>query len=341
MQTFNFHPRRWTAAIAAGLLIQVLAASPARALNVGYYDMCYQQGRPSQATAISNAGHTPVNLTSLTPADLAPVDVIFVDNCDNSTYDQAYVDHVSDIADAVAGGKVLVLHDRYVDLAETILPGGSSFDIERYPTFPDPNNEAKDINVLDASTLITNGPAGSIDDSTPDGGNFSNHGFAIAGSLPGTAKLVLSTSDPTHIVTFLYTYGAGAVMYSSIPLDYYLDGNGPNANFRAIYAVNVVDYAAYLVGACGNGIVDPGEDCDLVARTGHRERAARPDADSRAPPPPAVPRSTPAIRRRPARARAHSAPATRSSRRARCVAPQPMIATSPRAAMDRRCLPGR
>lgn len=260
---------KWRVLGATLALAALGAAVPTRAhaLNIGYYDMCFGEGPAYQATPITNAGHTAVNLFDLTAAELATVDVLFIDNCDNGLYAQEYLDHLADIDAAVAAGKVLVLHDRFVDLAETILPGGSSFDIQRYPVFPDPNNEGKDINVLDPSSPIVNGPAGVITDSSLDGGNFSDHGFAVAGSLPGTARLVLSTNDPTHIVTFVYTYGSGAVMYSSIPLDYYLGGASP-PSFSTLYAVNIVDYAAYLVGSCGNGVTDPGEDCDLAAGNG-------------------------------------------------------------------------
>lgn len=258
--------RRILGGIAAALLVLATAGN-ARALNIGYYDMCYGEGPSYQATPITNAGHTAVNLFDLTPAELATVDVLFINNCENTFYAQEYLDHLGDIDAAVASGKVLILHDRFVDLAETILPGGSTFDIQRHPLFPDPNNEAKDINVLDPSSPIVNGPAGVITDTSLDGGNYSDHGFAIAGSLPGTAKLVLSTNDPTHIVTFVYTYGSGAVMYSSIPLDFYLGGSSPVA-FSTIYALNIVDYGAYLVGSCGNGVTDPGEDCDFAGDNG-------------------------------------------------------------------------
>jgi len=257
------HPLR--ALIALSVVGLSLAAAPAHALNIGYYELCFGEGQPLQASAITTAGHTPVLLTNLAPADLAPVDIIMIDNCDNGLYAQEFVDHVGDVADAVASGKTLMFHDRYVDIAESVLPGGSTFDIQRHLEFPDPLNESRDINVLDGSTLITNGPAGTITDTTLDNGNYSNHGFAIAGSLPGTAKLVLSTNVPSHIVTFLYTYGAGAVMYSSIPLDHYRPTSTP---FATIYGINVVHYAAYLAGSCGNGETDPGEDCDLAGANG-------------------------------------------------------------------------
>src|SRR5262249_11752871 len=52
-----------------------------------------------------------------------------------------------------------------------------------------------------------------------------------------------------QIVTFAYAYGNGAVIYSTIPLDKFLAGSGPNpprANFTGIYAPNVIQYAALL-----------------------------------------------------------------------------------------------
>lgn len=257
--------KRILGGITAALLVLATAGS-ARALNIGYYDMCFGEGPAYEAAPITNAGHTAVNLVDLTAAELATVDVLMIYNCDNGLYAQEYLDHLADIDAAVAAGKILILHDRFVDLAETILPGGSSFDIQRYPVFPDPNNEAKDINVLDPSSPVVNGPAGVITDTSLDNGNYSDHGFAVAGSLPGTADLILSTNDPTHIVTFIYTYGSGAVMFSSIPLEFYL-GGGAN-NFASIYAVNIAHYAAYLVTSCGNGVTDPGEDCDLAGDNG-------------------------------------------------------------------------
>lgn len=258
----------WALALGGALAALTLAPTAAQALNVGYYGMCSRTGRPGQATAITAAGQTPVNLTELTPAQMAPVDILFIDNCDNAQYDSLFLAHVTDVANAVASGKFLILHDRYVDPAETILPGGSSFDIRRFPVFPDPNLEDRNIDVIDNTTLITNGPAGTINDTTLDGGNSSDHGFTVIGSLPGATKRILSTNDHTHVVTFVYGYGLGAVMYSSIPLDYYVDGGGPNSNFRTIYAPNVIAYAAALLTSCGNGVLDPGEECDIGAATG-------------------------------------------------------------------------
>lgn len=204
-------------------------------VNIGYYDMSLGAGNSTQVPAINVAGHMPVQLFDLTPADLAGLAVIDVQNPNNGGYGAEYLSHLTDIENAVAGGAVLVIHDRFVDPAETILPAGAAFNIIR--DFSDGAN----INVLDNTTLVTNGPGGIVNDTTLDGGNFSSHGFAFANSLPVGAALILTTGDPTHIVTFAYNFGAGTVIYSTIPLDFYLPSGN---NFANIYAPNVLAYAA-------------------------------------------------------------------------------------------------
>jgi hypothetical protein len=220
--------------------------------TIGYYEMGSGQGNPAQAPPIVTAGDTPVQLFGLSPADLAGLAVLDVQNPDNGGYGSDYTNHLADIQNAVAGGMVLVIHDRHVDNAGSILPGGASFSIIR--AFNDPAN----IDVLDDTTLVTHGPGGTVDNSTLDGGTSSSHGYAIAGSLPGAADLILSQTDPTHIVTFAYGYGAGTVIYSSIPLDFYLDNPGDLPNFSQIYAPNVIAYAATNpLGGLGVTSTDP------------------------------------------------------------------------------------
>lgn len=209
-------------------------------VNIGYYDMSLGQGSPNQVAAILASGNTPVQLFDLSASELAGVQVIDVQNPDNVAYGGEYLSRLPVVEEAVRAGTALVIHDRFVDAAETILPGGAGFDIIR--NFDDPAN----IDVQDNTTLVTNGPGGVIDNTTLDGGSSSSHGFALSGSLPGPAKRILSTGDPTHIVTFSYAFGAGTVIYSSIPLDFYRDpGNSLiQINFTKIYAPNVLAYAA-------------------------------------------------------------------------------------------------
>jgi hypothetical protein len=244
-------------AVAASAFGAVLATSSPAAV-VGYYEMCDEQGAAYEVAPILAAGHSPVLLTDLGPADLAGIDVLFVTNCDNGGYDAEYLSRLASIQSAVAAGMVLVIHDRFVDAAESILPGGLGFTILR--DFADGSN----VDVVDNTTLVTNGPGGLVTNSTLDGGNFSSHGFAVAASLPGNARLILSRTNPSEIVTFSYPFGAGAVVYSSIPLDFYLD-TGSLPGIGQVYAPNVIAYAATLANAaqCPAGVCDDGVDCTI------------------------------------------------------------------------------
>jgi PKD repeat protein len=216
---------------------------------VGYYDMGYQVGRTIQVAPIQTAGHTPVQIDDLTTSEfeMKGIDVLFVENPSNDHYVKEYLDHLDDIKAAVNDGMTLIIQDRYgtpVTPDETILPGGSGFNIIG-------QDFDHDINVLDNTTVLTNGmgAGGTIDDTTLDTSadqHASSHGYALAGSLPTDARLLLSTGDPNHVVTFSYTYGAGSVIYSTIPLDFYLGESQKPASFREIYAPNVIAYGVAL-----------------------------------------------------------------------------------------------
>jgi hypothetical protein len=219
-----------------------------RGVNVGYYDMFSFQGNPNQVTPIMTAGGVPVDVLSLSAEELAGLDVLFVQNPSNGDFGSEYLSQLGAIEEAVANGLVLIIHDRFVEDAESILPGGSGFEIIR-----EPFGDGANIDIVDNTTLVTNGPGGVLDNGSLDGGFFSNHGFAVAGSLPGDSVQILSRTNPSELVTMCYGFGAGAVVYSTIPLDHYLDNLGPNPandNLRLIYAPNVVAYG--LAGACAN-----------------------------------------------------------------------------------------
>lgn len=206
-------------------------------LRVGYYDMSSGQGVSSQVDPIVTAGHTPVQIFDLTPEELSNIDVLLAQNPNNNGYSSEYPANLANIEAAVTNGLVLVVHDRRVIDAETILPGGANFQIDR--------DLSAAIDVLQPESLVADGPGGRVTDSTLDGGDSSNHGHAIQGSLPVEAELLLSAGNPAEIVDFSYPHGSGFVYYSTIPLDAYLAGTTPAA-FRIIYAPNVVAYAASL-----------------------------------------------------------------------------------------------
>ena len=67
---------------------------------------------------------------------------------------------------------------------------------------------------------------------------------------------------------FAYKYGEGAVIYSSIPLDFYLNGYKPN--FKDIYAPNVLQFAASLV-TDGYNTIQGTNNNDIVAGTANND----------------------------------------------------------------------
>ncbi len=108
---------------------------------------------------------------------------------------------------------------------------------------------ATNIDILNNSTLVTNGPGGIINNTNLDNGNYSNHGFADLATLPLGADAIFSNGTADHVVDFFYPFGQGWVYYSTIPLDFYLLGSGNNPpadNFRNIYAPNEAAFQASL-----------------------------------------------------------------------------------------------
>lgn len=214
----------------------------AKHLFVGYYDLGAAQGAYPQLAPIQAAGHTGVCLFDLTAQNLSGIDVLFAQNPSNSGYAEEYTNNLDAIRQAVMGGMTLVFHDRAVtNHTASLLPGGAGIAFARDTVSAAANN----INIATSGTLVTDGPGGVLDNSSLDGGGSSSHGYADESSLPAGAVNILSRPTSTEVVTFAYPYGAGWVVYSTIPLDYFLDGNDPAA-FRDIYAPNVVEYGCEL-----------------------------------------------------------------------------------------------
>jgi len=227
-----------------GLAVVVVTALPARAASFGWFGNS-ADGNP--AGAITASGNTPVELAGLSATDLAGISVLWVLNGDNGAPPAELVANASAVADFVAAGGVLSYHDRYVSEADPassannkLLPGAGGIAFIR-DLFTDPAN----IDIINAGTAVTKG----LDNNSLDGGTPSSNGYVLLLSLPASAVAILSQTDPEHIVDFYYQYGTGFVYYSTIPLDYYFGGGGPNPphdNFVDLYAVNEAGFQASL-----------------------------------------------------------------------------------------------
>ena len=232
------------------------------ALSIGYYSMSNGQGLSKQVAPIEEGGHTAVKMTTLSETELASVDILWAINPSNSSHGSEFTNAVDRIKERVDEGMILVIHDRQVGNAENILFGEEPADIVRKFT----NSRA--IDVVDENTVVGEGPGGLLTDSSIDGGNSSNHGYTKRETLPEDSLALLTTSDEDEVVDFAYKYGEGAVIYSSIPLDFYLGGYKPN--FKDIYAPNILQFAASLV-TDGYSTIQGTNNNDIVSGTANND----------------------------------------------------------------------
>src|SRR5262249_14409757 len=100
---------------------------------------------------------------------------------------------------------------------------------------------------------------------------FSNHGWVLGATLPAGALPILSAGpNPANVVAFSYSLGNGSVYYSTIPLDFYLDGNGPpalNMTMQQIYTPNMLTHGASLISTAALYAVSADVGAKLVIST--------------------------------------------------------------------------
>ena len=145
---------------------------------IGYYDLDLNNGSSTQVAPIITAGLQAVNVGNLATADLSQFNVLFVQNPNNGGYSSTFTSNLARIHQFVANGGVLIFHDRHVTTAANVMPGSpGSF-------FRDFNDDAN-IDIVDNTTLVTNGPGGVITNASLDGGNSSSHGSDPGQLHPG------------------------------------------------------------------------------------------------------------------------------------------------------------
>jgi len=214
--------------------------------TIGYYSMTDGQGIAAQVDEITNNGDIAVNITIPSAAQLAGLDALYVVNPSNGNFGAEYMANLGAISAAVNNGMNLIIFDRFVTNAQTILPGGGSITAVRDFT------SGSDVNVAaGAPASFTNGPNGVITNSTFDGGSFSNHGYVTLGSLPPGATPLLTTFNSNHIVAFKFPVGAGNVFYSTIPLDFITGTNNPAITPAEIFSLfgNTLSVLCFTRGA--------------------------------------------------------------------------------------------
>ena len=198
-----------------------LTASGVFAADIGYFTD--NGSNAGQAAVITAAGHTPVLINNISTFNFNTVQAVFLNEAANFGSSSDLFARISDLSSYVSNGGHLILHDRFVAAvagtpsSHLFLFGQPGIQVQR-----DFNN-GSDIDLLPAG--VTAFP--SLNNTSLDGGNFSSHGFGFATSLPVTATSYLNRGGaPSEVVSFQYGFGLGSVYYSTIPLDFYLLGNG-------------------------------------------------------------------------------------------------------------------
>lgn len=194
---------------------------------------------------IVNAGFTPLQITNISTQSFPWLSVMMIDESSNTGISAALSNRLSDIQNWVSGGGRLIVHDRS---AGNLNPNPFLFGTPGLGTV---RLLGSDVDVVQpANTLVTAGPLGIVDNYALDGGCSSEHGYIPAANLPPGARAILSMGgNSNQIVAFYYPLGSGFVYYSTIPLDYYLDGGDCGAiatNGPSIYAPNVVSFMQQL-----------------------------------------------------------------------------------------------
>ena len=219
--------------------------SMAGVADIGYYDVSVGSGSFNQVASITAGGHNAIQANTLSALELSAFDALIVQNPNNGGYSTEYNSNFMNIEAAVNSGMILVFNDRHVASAASVLPGGSGISFT--------SAYGADIEANESSALVA-ASNGAITDTSLDGGNYSWHGYADPATLPAGAEIILTTANPNEVVMFSYDYGAGTVIYSSIPVDFYLNGGAIAAGVTALMAA-IADYSADLAGSGGANIV--------------------------------------------------------------------------------------
>ena len=185
---------------------------------------------------ITAAGQTPVTISALNSAGLSGVSILFLLNSDNFSYASAMTGGTADLANFVSGGGTLVFFDRVAGndnvTLNGILPGSFVFNIVRSL-----------VTNLDLSAPGSPYLAG-LNNASFDGGNSAAHGYIASGDLPlGSSSYIHVEGNPSQIVDFSYSFGAGMVHYSTIPADFYAQGFGGTA-FNSSVSIYVQNLAS-------------------------------------------------------------------------------------------------
>ncbi|MBX9925563.1 MAG: cadherin repeat domain-containing protein [Hyphomicrobiaceae bacterium] len=219
--------------------------------SIGYYSMFGTGGEANLATAIVNAGHTAVDVSTLSAAELSGLNTLIVLNSNNSSYSAEYLGALGTITNAIASGMTLVVFDRAAGNLQpsSILPGASGLVAVRQTD--------DDVSLGPDAGSFTNGANGALSDTSLDGGTSSYHGYLVPASLPVGSDVILTVGPtdpaPGQPIMISYPFGAGTVIYSTIPADFYL-ANPSVIPVLFSGLVDLIENTADVAAEAGNSV---------------------------------------------------------------------------------------
>jgi hypothetical protein len=231
--------------------------------SAGAYKMKIAHGGSTNdgVGVITELGHT---AEAYDANNLSTYDVIAYYNYSNSNF--AGFQFSGAVTSWVNDGGVLVMYDRYVNDAglDTNLPGHNG----NVVTTRDYQYESAAYQIVDedATNLLKYGPGGIMVDDTSDfgadndgdhagnnwlgefnigGASATNHGYMT--NLDSDVLGLATTSNTGHYTDAVWAHGDGAVYYSTVPLDAYIDRTFTENDAWDAYALNSLHYATSLV----------------------------------------------------------------------------------------------
>lgn len=216
--------------------------------TIGYYGSCIGDG--SKVTAIQNAGHTPVQVNTISAATLAPLDGLIVESCSLLFGYQAN----ADIDAAVADGMLLVINDWYPR-------AGTNDNLPGAPAINFTYSLGNSINLASGSP-ITTGPGGTLTNASLDFAfGITRDGYTPTSLPPGMTQL-LTTPNAGRTVALAYKEGNGLVAYNAMPLGYYLPNGGADflgtcgyfsiCDGMQTYLTNLLDWSIKQLVTCAS-----------------------------------------------------------------------------------------
>src|SRR5262249_7625632 len=148
-----------------GLFLALCPTSHAAPVVVGYFT----DGNPTAtglAPRIAANGDIPLQILDISTANYNQFSKLMINESNNGTPSAALLGQAGNIANFVANGGLFIYHSRNVAQGiftdASILPGGGGISLV--------TNFSTNIDVETPGTLVTNGPFGTINNSTLDGG---------------------------------------------------------------------------------------------------------------------------------------------------------------------------